>query len=333
VDTTTHALAGYILGKAGLDKGTGKWGTIAAVAAAVFPDIDLVLGVFGTDISLKYHRSLTNSVFLLIPFALLFAWLFVKISKIKKFWSYFLIWVIIMYIHTFMDLATSYGTMLLSPVSDHRFSLDWLFIIDLYLVAVLLIPLMASYLWKRRRVGLVRISLVLAILYYGMCAWNHSRALSLAGEFVQEQGLTPVAVASLPQPLSPFNWGNYVLTEENIYQGFVNLIAPGDRRNPGTDRNFLSRFLSRYQPIGSLEYRKIHRFDESPWVEKALTLEGVDTFLWFARFPVVRDRGVINGKRRVEFYDLRFGSISQRRPFVYAVDFDEAGKAVFQGFL
>ncbi|MFW6147276.1 MAG: metal-dependent hydrolase [Thermodesulfobacteriota bacterium] len=332
MDTTTHALAGYVLGEAGLNRGMSKWGTIAAVAAAVFPDIDLVLGIFGTDISLKYHRSLTNSLFLLIPFALLFSWLFVKISKIRKFWSYFLIWVIIMYIHTFMDLATSYGTMLLSPLSDHRFALDWLFIIDLYLVGALLIPFIASYLWKRRRVVLVRISLVLAILYYGMCAWNHSQALSLAGKFVQENGLNPIALASLPQPLSPFNWGNYILTEDTIYQGFVNLIAAEDR-NPDANENFVGRFFARYQPAGSLQYRKIRRFDESPWVEKAMKLEGTETFFWFARFPVGRDRGVINGKRRVAFYDLRFDLISQRNPFVYAVDFDAAGKVVFQGFL
>lgn len=332
MDTTTHALAGYVLGEAGLNRGTGKWGTIAAVAASVFPDIDLLLGVLGTDVSLKYHRSLTNSLFLLIPFSLLFAWLFVKISKIGKFWSFFFIWVIVMCVHNFMDLATSYGTMLLSPFSDHRFALDWLFIIDLYLVGLLLLPLIASYLWKRKRLALLRISLVLAVLYYGMCAYHHSQALGLAEEFVQKKGLPPVTAASLPQPLSPFNWGNYVLTEENIYQGFVNLIAAEDR-NPGRENNFLSRFLPRYQPVGRLHYRRIHRFDESPWIDRALNLEGVDTFLWFARFPVVRDRGLTNGTRRVEFYDLRFGSIGQTRPFVYAVDFDEQGRVVFQGFL
>ena len=332
MDTTTHALAGYVLGEAGLNRGTGKWGTIAAVAAAVFPDIDLVLGVFGTELSLKYHRSLTNSVFLIIPISLFFAWLFVKISKIRKFWSFFLIWVIVICVHDFMDLATSYGTLLLSPFSDHRFTLDWLFIVDLYLAAVLLIPLIASYLWKRKRLALVRISLVLAILYYGICAYNHSRALSLAKQFVQEKGLKPIVVASLPQPLSSFNWGNYVLTEKKIYQGFVNLITTEDR-NPGTERNFLSRFLARYQPIAHLQYQRIHRFDESPWVDRALKLEGVDTFFWFARFPIVRYKGLTNGRRRVEFYDLRFGSINQRRPFVYAVDFDEDGRVVFQGFL
>jgi inner membrane protein len=231
-----------------------------------------------------------------------------------------------------MDLATSYGTMILSPFWDHRFKLDWVFIIDPYLVAALLVPLIASYVWKRRGLALVRISLVLATLYYGMCAYNHSRALSLVDGFVKERELRPIAAASLPQPLSPFNWGNYVLTDDAVYQGFVNLIATEDR-NPGKEGNSLTRFLARYQPIGLLQYQRIQRFDESPWVARALELEGVRTFFWFARFPVVRDRGFSDGKRRVEFYDLRFGLINQRRPFVYAVDYDEAGRVVFQGFL
>jgi len=332
MDTPTHALAGYVLAQAGLNRGTGKWGTIAAVAAAVFPDIDLLLGAFGTDFSLKYHRSLTNAVFFIIPFSLLFAWLFVKISKIRKFWSFFLIWVVVICVHTFMDLATSYGTMILSPFWDHRFTLDWVFIVDLYLIAALLIPLIVSYLWERRVRALVSISLVVAILYYGLCAYNHSRALSLVNEFVKEGELTPIATAALPQPLSPFNWGNYVLTDDSIYQGFVNLIAAEDR-NPGKAGNFLSRFLAPYEPVGGLHYRRIHRFDESPWVDRALELEKVQTFFWFARFPIARDRDLINGKRRVEFYDLRFGSINQRRPFVFAVDYDEAGRVVFQGFV
>jgi hypothetical protein len=91
--------------------------------------------------------------------------------------------------------------------------------------------------------------------------------------------------------------------------------------------------LARYQPISRIQYREWDRFENSPWVEKALRLEGVKTFYWFARFPVARDRGVVNGNQRVEFFDLRFGSIEGRRPFLYVVEFDGGGNVVFQGFL
>jgi inner membrane protein len=332
MDTPTHALAGYMIAKTGLSRDTGKWGSIAGVSAAIFPDMDLVLRPFlSTEFTLQYHRHLTNSVFLIIPFSLFFAWLFVRFSKVKRFWTFFLIWVVELLAHTCLDLVTSYGTMILSPFSDYRFTLDWVFIIDLFLVSTFLIPLIALHLWKRKSQTLARVSVVLAALYISLCAYNHSRALSLAKSYARGTGLATETVASLPQPLSPFNWGNFILTEKRIYHGLVDLIGKEDKSTG--EGNFLKRFLARYQSISQLQYRKRERFDNSRWVEKALMLEGVKTFYWFARFPVARDRGVVNGNRRVEFFDLRFGSIDGRRPFLYVVDFDGEGNVAFQGFL
>jgi len=65
-----------------------------------------------------------------------------------------------------------------------------------------------------------------------------------------------------------------------------------------------------------LSTEDMHRFDNSPWVEKALKLEGAKIFFWFTRFPIVRDRGIVDRKRRVEFIDLHFGLINKRRPFL-----------------
>jgi inner membrane protein len=332
MDTTTHALVGYMIAKTGLSRDTGKWGTIAGVSASIFPDLDMVLRPFASaEFTLKYHRHLTNSVFLVIPLSLLFAWLFVKISKVRRFWTFFLIWVVELLAHTFLDLITSYGTMILRPVSDYRFTLDWVFIIDLFLLSTLLIPFIALLLWRRQSKTLARVSVILASLYITFCAYNHSWALSLAKSYARQEGLVTEAVASLPQPLSPFNWGNFILTEKKVYEGLVNLRAEEERSTQGG--NVISRFLARYQPISRLQYREWERFDNSPWVEKAMGLEGVRTFSWFARFPVVRDRGIVNGNRRVEFFDLRFGSMGGRKPFLYVVDFDGGGNVAFQGFL
>ena len=332
MDTPTHALAGYMIAKTGLARDTGKWGTIAGVTAAVFPDADLVLRpFFSPEFTLKYHRHLTNSVLLIIPISVLFALLFSKISRVRRFWRFFLIWAVELLAHTFLDVATSYGTMILSPFSNYRFTLDWLFIIDLPLVSTFLLPLIALLIWKRRSLTMARVSVVLAGLYIALCGYNHWRALSLAKSYARENGLMAETVASVPQPLSPFNWGNYILTEEKIYQGLVNLM--GREEKSTEEGNFLSRFLARYQPISRLQYRKWKRSDNSPWLEKALGLEGVKTFYWFARFPIARDRGIVNGKRRVEFFDLRFGAVEGRRPFLYVVDFDADGNVAFQGFL
>ena len=332
MDTATHALTGYMMARAGLNRGLGKWGERAAVAAAIFPDLDLISNLFGTEAALRYHRSLTNSIFLLVPFSLFFAWVSCRISGIRKFWSFFCLWLVVMSVHTFQDLITSYGTMILSPFSDHRFALDWVFILDPYLASTLLIPLIISYFWGRKALTLARLSLGMAALYIAVCAGSHSWALSLTGDFAREKGLRPLAIAALPQPFSPFCWENYILTDEKIYCGWVNLIGrevppAGNPGNPG------GQFLPRYPPISHLRYAEWERFDPSPWVEKARILNGAKTFFWFARFPVVQDRGVINGNRRIEFLDLRFHSLGRNNHFVYVVDFDRTGKVVFQGFL
>jgi len=333
MDTTTHALSGYILARAGLNESTGKWGSIAAVAAAIFPDIDLFLAALGPELSVEHHRSLTNSIFLVVPFSLLFAWLFVKISKINRFWSFFTIWLTVLCAHTFLDLATSYGTMILSPFWNTRFALDWLFIVDPYLVGAFLLPLAFSFIFKRNKRTWARVSLGLAALYIGLCSWNHSRALSLAEDFARQKGLQVVRIASLPQPLSPFYWGNIIMTKDQIYQGTVSLLAEKDRSPGSNPVGFLAGFRSRYRPARQIQYEAMRRFDDSPWVEKAVRLEGTKRFFWFARFPLVRDRGLVDGKHRVEMSDLRFGIRGGRKPFRYVVEFDGNGKVAFQGFL
>jgi inner membrane protein len=333
MDTTTHALAGYVIAKTGIGQDTGRWGTIAGVSAAILPDVDLLLGFLGTEFSLKYHRSLTNSLFLIIPLSLILAWLFVEISKRRRFRVFFAIAVVELLAHSFLDLVTSYGTMVLSPFSNYRFALDWVFIFDLFLVSTLLLPQVGLYFWKRKSQTLARVSVGLATIYIALCGYNHSRSLSLAKGYVREAGLVATKVASLPQPFSPFRWGNYILTEEKIYQGFVDLIRVNEKRLP-RGGNRWTRFFGRYQPVSRLQYAKIKRFDDSPWVERALQLKGVKTFYWFARFPIARDNGIVNGSRRVEFFDLRFGLVDgMRRPFLYVVDFDKEGEVAFQGFL
>ncbi|UCG12924.1 MAG: metal-dependent hydrolase [Deltaproteobacteria bacterium] len=332
MDTVTHGFAGYIVAKTGLTKDTGRWGVIAGVTASLFPDVDnLVGGFFGTEFVLRHHRGLTNSIFLVVPFSLLFAWLFTRISGKRRFWTFFVIWLVEILIHTFLDLITSFGTMILSPLSTQRFALDWVFIIDLFLTGILFSSTIAVLIWRNRSRTIARISVTLAALYISICAGSHFWALSLAENHARERGLHAEEIASLPQPLSPFHWANYVVTQDKIYKGLVRLIGTQER-DPSEAGNFFARVWAKYQPTPLVVYEAFNQFDDSPWVKRALTVEGVETFLWFARFPIVRDEGAVNGQQRVTFFDLRFGSVQGRKPFLYEVIFNEKGDLVANGF-
>ena len=340
MDTITHVLTGGVIAKAIDDEKIGNWGTIAGLAVGFFPDSDFVLGLFNRRFYLEYHRDFTHSLILVPFYALFFSWLFVKISKRHTFWSYYKICLPVLVSHVILDLLTSYGTMILSPFSEHRFSWDLVFIIDLVFSGVVFFPLVVSIFWKNKVRWICRGSLIGLTLYILFCWVQHDQALELTKTFAKSLDGEVLQIASLPQPLSPFRWANYVETKDKVYQGFVDLLL---KKPPPTIKsqaeplsNFsllLKRLKSLYQPPRGVHFQSYQKVQNSPWVEKALATEGVKFYYWFAQFPVVRSIHSKNGRHRVEFMDVRFLIPGIRLPFVYYVEFDDLGKIQSEGFM
>src|SRR4030042_1602642 len=229
MDSITPTLAGAVIARAINDERVGNWGTVAGLAMGAFPDSDFVLGLFNRQFYLQYHRDFTHSLILIPFYALFFSWLFVKVSRRPYFWSFYTICLPVLMSHVLLDLFTSYGTMIFSPFSDHRYALDLTFIIDLVFSGILLIPWIVSFLWRRRAAWLCRGSLIALTLYLLLCGIQHQRAISMTEQFAASLHEEILQVASLPQPMSPFRWANYVETRETVYQGFVDLLA---KRSP-----------------------------------------------------------------------------------------------------
>ncbi len=83
IDTITHAITGVVVAKSGLNKTLGKWGTIAGITAALFPDADYFLRFIDIEFYLRHHRGITTSVFMVLPFCLLSAYIFNRLSGKK----------------------------------------------------------------------------------------------------------------------------------------------------------------------------------------------------------------------------------------------------------
>jgi inner membrane protein len=245
-----------------------------------------------------------------------------------------------------LDLFTSYGTMIFAPFSDHRYAWDLTFIVDLIFSGILFIPWIVSLLWKKRAAWICRGSLVLLTGYILFCAVQHHRAINLTERFAGNLNEEVVQVASLPQPLSPFRWANYVETQENVYQGFVDFLADESLppQNQRKEINFEgSGFFGRfrrwrlmeglYQAASSVRYSTYQKNDGSPWVKRAMATEGVKFYYWFARFPVAKLVSSNNGTHRVEFTDVRFFIPGIRLPFSYYVELDDAGSVLREGFV
>ena len=198
---------------------------------------------------------------------------------------------------------------------------------------------MVSVFWKNKARWICRGSLIGLTLYILFCWVQHHRAVELAKAFGKNLSEEVIQVASLPQPFSPFRWANYVETKDKVYQGFMDLhlkehFSPVKRKAKSLS-NFsllMERLKNLYQPPEKVNYQSYQKLQNSPWVEKALTTEGVRFYYWFARFPVVKSLNSQNGRHWVEFMDVRFLIPGIRLPFVYYVEFDDSGKIRSEGF-
>jgi inner membrane protein len=332
MDSITHTLTGGVIARAINDEKVGNWGTVAGFAMGFFPDTDFVLGLFNRQFYLEYHRDFTHSLILIPFYALFFSWVFVKLSKRPHFWSFYKICLPVLVSHVLLDLFTSYGTMIFSPFLEHRYAWDLVFIVDLIFSGIVFFPMMASFFWRKKARWICRRSLIGLALYVFFCWMQHGRALELTKTFARNLNEEVIQVASLPQPLSPFRWGNFIVTKDKVYQGFVDFFMEKTPPQSSKSTSFFGKLNNLYDPPEKITYTSWIKFPDSPWVKKALQTDGVKFYYWFARFPVVKSVNSQDGRHRVEFMDVRFLMPSIRMPFVYYVEFEDSGKIRSEGF-
>lgn len=280
--------------------------------------------------------------------------------------------------HIFLDVITNFGTMVWSPLTYSRVAWDWVFIIDLAFTSLALMPQLAAWAfrplknsWKRAlpmwvvlsaagfaigplvrpldipfptgasfvvagalgcffvlplrhgsgsragRVKWCRIGLILAAGYLSFAAASHHSAFQHVSEFATQAHLNVQNIAALPLPPSPARWAGLIETTDGIYR--IQFAQLGD------------------EPF------HIDFFPQPPanqYIASARGLSDVQTFLWFARFPLFKfsER---DGKRVVDISDLRF--YGPRRPaslqrdterptnFTFEVVFAPDGKILSHG--
>lgn len=404
MDPLTHGITGALIGKAFFSGARKSNSTTAERAipgaalicmlAALFPDVDVFFDNFVEYkmATLELHRGWTHSLVLLPVWAILLGALTAPVllwvarrrndsvdapandrTLLSVGAGAALVYAAGIFSHIVLDLATSFGTMIWSPISNARASWDLVFIIDLMLTGIVLVPqllawiyarrdgslrravrslallsaLLFSVFWLARRAGVpfapaalsvivaalagillgphlagagfrisraawCRAGLIVLVAYYGVCAVAHWRALQRVDAFIEGARLTVEHRAALPMPPWLGEWSGQVRTSRGV---------------------FISSFNLR-----DAEPPKFHAMPDSPrneYVETARRLPEIRTWLWFARFPVVRYFRDSNELHIVEFNDTRFlRSPNDPRPgaFQYRVILDDAQKVLWQGW-
>jgi hypothetical protein len=129
--------------------------------------------------------------------------------------------------HVFADLWNSYGVVLYWPFLWRRVDLDWVFILDLVIWAILGGALIAGRLLRRYEAWIWRGGLCLLAGYVGLCdlAGRESRRLVVAHRATEAE--SPPEVFIYPEPFGPTHFRG-VTRERNEYAVYE--ISPFQQR-------------------------------------------------------------------------------------------------------
>ncbi len=336
MDPLTHIITGVTLSQLAAPP-SKAWAALAGAFFAVLPDLDYFFTLNNRLSYLKHHRGFTHSLPALFLFTLAVAALGRFLGGPRWFRPLLVIGAAVLISHLFLDWMTSYGTQLLNSFTRTKFSLDWLFIIDLYLTGILAAGALASLIstgWWR---NVATASLGLAGLYILLCASYHRQALNLARQVFRDSPRNGGAVAALPQPLSPRRWLLVANTPGEIRQAFVELPrwpVPGEipppalipvDYEPGTAPQVPR---AAYRPPSDLEVY-LWQAAPAPAVKLDEGAQGIlDTYLEFTRFPILLYSKNAPGRLTLTWVDLRFGVPGRTMPFVLTMQLDSHGRLV-----
>jgi inner membrane protein len=201
MDNLTHSLVGATIANAGLKQRLGRGTTLILIVTSNIPDLDVFGGFFLGSESFLYRRMLTHSIIGIPLLALICAGLFRLVFRHLSLSTTFGLSLLGASLHVFFDLVNSFGVVLLYPFSRTRFELAWIFIIDLFIWGLLLVPLIVAIFRREGHLLRSRIAAGLLTLYLAGAAFGHFRSESLARDYLRKQGIEPESLAVFPEVL------------------------------------------------------------------------------------------------------------------------------------
>lgn len=226
MDTPTTVVLAATAGAATFGKRCGPGAVTIFALGALVPDLD---GFFLGDRLdyIRWHRATSHSLLFVLAAAPLLAG-FGKLCRVRTdFLELTAIAAGGLLVAIGTDLLTWWGTMVLWPFSWTRYGVGVVFIVDLWLAALVTWPWLV---WPVQAVrgrpfplGAFRTATALALLYLLVCWAARESAVRSLHEVCRAEGDTPVDV--FPQPLSPFRWSLVRDAGDRYHQTFVDVLG------------------------------------------------------------------------------------------------------------
>jgi inner membrane protein len=206
------ALAGFL----------GMFGGMAA-------DLDvLIYSVADPLLFLTYHRQFTHSLIFVpvggLTVALLVHWILAQRWQLR-FWQTVFLCSLGYATHALLDTATSYGTMLLWPFIETRYSWSIISIVDPFFTLPLALSVAMAA--ARNDPRLARIGLIWAFAYLGAGWFQHESAREIAVKLAASRGHAPHRFEIKPSVGNILVWKSVYEAEEKFFIDAIRVsIAP-----------------------------------------------------------------------------------------------------------
>jgi membrane-bound metal-dependent hydrolase YbcI (DUF457 family) len=369
MDTITHGIVGALAGKAlfagrdvpagfanggesrALSSPTARAAIVACTLGAMFPDIDIFAGPLEHNplAIMEWHRNITHSAVILPIWALLLATASIPLARLLKwksppFLTLLAIYALGIATHIFLDLVTTFGTMVWSPLRYSRPAWDWVFIIDLTLTGIALVPQSTAWCYREPRAFWLRAIGVWALLTVGAFGGYFFADVSGYGFPIAIVGVVSAifaVVIFLPAAQGVgFRWtrASWCRAGLAVLCAYVGLAAAAHHKAFADVEHFaaakqlqveslaalplpptLTHWVGLvstpegvwrttfHEPGGTVESTQLYADARSrEFIEQARKLHDVQVFLWFARYPVWRIRQREGQQTVLEISDVRF---------------------------
>ena len=355
MDNLTHSLFGVTLARTPLGR-AGRGTTAALLLASNAPDVDILATAGGGVKYLEWHRGMTHGPLGIVGLGVVAAALVwigrreydrrrppedarIPLEPGASFGMLVAISIIGVLLHVLMDLPTSYGTRLLSPFNWHWFAVDWMPIVDIYLLMALVIGLLGRPTPAQRRAKAAFVLLLMAT-NYGVRAVAHRQALELAprlfGPTLPLPCDAPPAstpwIDSWPRPSAPADPppGKRCLVEMIAMPSFTSpltwrIVAQMSNAYEIHDIDLFDQRFREPDSGADAPWRLTLRYPNvwTPPVLQAATTHLGQVFLGFSRMPAARSALDPRGVTTVRWTDMRFvgGPMALDQPAARAVPF------------
>ncbi len=326
MDTITQMAFGAVVGQAGWRGRFGRRALVAGAIAALMPDMDVVVQTGDPFAGWLYHRGLSHSLLagpffglaIGLGFWFYYRWrhqrsgdeAFAPLAEKDALLPWLWLGVIVFMSHAWLDVLTPYGTQLLAPLSDIRFAVNAMPIIDiiytLVLAAAIIIGVKSniSSAWSRSLAG----AAILLSVVWQFHGWDVNERAEAKARADMPRNLSSAQIRAYPVLLTPWLRRINVETRDEIHIGYWSLA--------GEDKIRWTSFAKQDHPL----------------TRKVAATRAFRVLHWFALEQVFwRVHELDDGGVRIEAHDLRYLQNLPNEPISgiwgIAQEFDEAGVA------